>query len=145
MFSVKSAESSAVCEPNGFAVLAQKQADLEALQWARDAGCPWDGESGDRACISDVHDGFQSMLESCLAKVRLMPHARCWEFGGVRLGGALQRVWIWQPLDCDPALAVSFRPHLETVPDVIHSRMLMAARHFEPPPPDTADEAIKVQ
>lgn len=133
MFAVKDAESNTIFKPNCFAVLAQKQADVEALQWARDAGCPWDGEGGDQACISEVHDGFHAMLESCLAKVRAMPNARCWEFGGVRFGGELHRVWIWQPLDCDPALAISFRPHLESVPEVIHSRMLMAAWHYKPP------------
>lgn len=94
-----------------------------APQWSREMGCPWD----DKSCTADMGDSpLTKLIERCLAKVRTSPQAEVWQFGSVRLGDQLMRVWVWKPLVSEPTLAFSLRPHLETLPDEIKQRLLVS-------------------
>jgi hypothetical protein len=121
-FAVSNMESKEMIAPNGFALLAAKQSELEMAQWARDAGCPWDG---DEECTADAGPRpLEMLIMHCLERIRTMPDAQAWEFGGVRFCDSLVRVWAWRPLDCSPTIAFSFRPHLDTIPDVVRKRFI---------------------
>ncbi|KAJ1629278.1 hypothetical protein T492DRAFT_840926 [Pavlovales sp. CCMP2436] len=88
--------------------------ELETLQWASARAHP---------------RPLKSLIDNCLRKVRSAPGAECWEFGGLHLGSlGLMRVWVWRPLKDRNFLAISIRPHFDTVPEVVRRRLLLGHR-----------------